>query len=110
MPPIIGWIKGNFDVAVRGSFAVAVAVLSDENGTIFAAATQKLVSTDVLQGEAHAALLVVRLATSMGLGLILVEGDALLVILVINSHALFSSWSFVNCISNISLTLYSFQS
>jgi hypothetical protein len=28
-PPVAGWIKGNFDVAVRGSFAVAAAVLSD---------------------------------------------------------------------------------
>jgi hypothetical protein len=33
------WIKGNFDVAVRGFFAVAAAVLSDENGAIVAAAT-----------------------------------------------------------------------
>jgi hypothetical protein len=109
-PPVAGWIKGNFDVAVRGSFAVAAAVLSDDSGTIIAATTQKLVSTDVLQGEAHAALLVVRLAASLGLGPISVEGDALLVILAINSPTLFSSWYFVNCISDISLTLSSFQS
>jgi hypothetical protein len=109
-PPVAGWIKGNFDVTVRGSFAVTAAVLSDENGTIFAAATQKLVSIDVLQGEAHVALLVVRLAASMGLGPISVEGDALFVILAINSPALFSTWSFANCIFYISLTLSSFQS
>jgi hypothetical protein len=109
-PLVAGWIKWNFDVVVSGSFAVAAAVLSDENGTIFATATQKLVYTDVLQGEAHAALLVVCLAASMGLGPISVERDALLVILAINSHALFSSWSFTNCIFYISLTLSFFQS
>jgi hypothetical protein len=49
------------------------------------------------------------------LGHILVEGDVLLIILAINSLALFFfsfffSRSFTNCISNISLTLSSFQS
>jgi hypothetical protein len=90
-PPAAGWIKGNFDVAVRGSFAVAAAVISDDNGSIFAAATLKLNSADALQGEAHAALLVARLATSLGFGSFLLEGYALLVILAINSPSLFSS-------------------
>ena len=93
-PPVAGWIKWNFDVTVRGLFAVAAAVINDENGSILATTTQKLVSNDVLQGEAHVALLVVHLAASMGLGPISVEGDALLVILAINSPAFFSSWSF----------------
>jgi hypothetical protein len=34
LPPTIGWVKVNFDVAVKGSFAVAAAVISDERGDI----------------------------------------------------------------------------
>jgi hypothetical protein len=44
------------------------------------------------------------------LGPIAVEGDTILVILATNSPALFSTWSFANRISDISLTFSSFQS
>jgi hypothetical protein len=63
-------IKGNFDVAMRGSLAIAAIVISDDNGSIFAATTLKLSSADALQGEAHAALL----AAYSGFGSIFVEG------------------------------------
>jgi hypothetical protein len=106
--PAAGWIKGNFDVAVRGSFAVAAAVLSDENGSIVAAATQSLNCTDALKGEALAALLASNLASSFGSNCFSLEGDALLVILAINSPSLFPSWSFENCISDINVVLASF--
>jgi hypothetical protein len=68
-------------------------VISDENNAIFAGATQKLSSTDVLQIEAHTTLLVVRLIASIGFGPISVEGDALLLILAINSISLSLSLS-----------------
>jgi hypothetical protein len=55
----MGCVKANFDVAVKNSFAMAAAVLSDDLGNIVVAASQKLVSTNVLQGEAAAALLAV---------------------------------------------------
>lgn len=51
MPLVVGCLKGNFVVAVKGSFAVVAAVLSDDKGNIVGAATQKLLSTDVLQGK-----------------------------------------------------------
>ena len=86
---------------MRGSFVVAAAVISNDNSSIFAAATLKLSSIDVLQGKAHA----IRLAASMGFASILLEGDALLVILAIKSPSLFSSWFFANCISDIRLVL-----
>jgi hypothetical protein len=108
--PAVGWIKGNFDVAVRGSFAMATAVLSDDKGTIVVAATQRLNCTDALQGEALAALLASKLAASFGCNFLSLEGDALLVILAINSLSLFPSWSFANCISDINVVLSSFQS
>jgi hypothetical protein len=34
--PTAGWIKGNFDVAVKNTFAVVAAVLSDDLGNIIA--------------------------------------------------------------------------
>jgi hypothetical protein len=108
--PAAGWIKGNFDVAVRGSFAMAAVVLSDEKGTIVAAATQRLNCTDAFQGEALAALLASNLAASFGCNCFSLEGDALLMILAINSPSLFPSWSFSNCISDINVVLASFQS
>jgi hypothetical protein len=67
------------------------------------AASQKLVSTNVLQGEAAAALL----AVFFGCDQLLLEGDALLVVLAINNPPLFSSWCFAHCISDISLVLSS---
>jgi hypothetical protein len=109
-PPAVGWFKANFDVAVTHSFAVAAAVLSDDSGNIIAAASQKLVSRDVLQGEAAAALLAVRLAVFSGCEQLLLEGDALLIVLAINNPSLFSSWCFAHCISDISLVLSSLHS
>ena len=109
--PAAGWIKGNFDVAVRGSFVVAAAaVLSDENGAIVAAATQRLNCTDALQGEALVALLTSRLAASIGCNFFSLEGDALLVALAINNPSLFSSWTFAHCISDIHVVVAFFQS
>jgi hypothetical protein len=84
--------------------------MSDEKGDILSAATQKLHSTNALQGEAHAALLAIRLADSMGCRLVALEGDALIVILAINNPLLFSSWNFANCLADISLILSSFHS
>jgi hypothetical protein len=108
--PVAGWFKGNFDVAVRGSFAVAAAVLSDDKGDIVAAATQRLNCIEALHGEALAALLTSRLAATFGCNLFSLEGDALLVVSAINNPSLFSSWIFANCILDINVVLASFQS
>jgi hypothetical protein len=89
---------------------VAAAVLNDDSGNIIAAASQKLVSTDALQGEAAVALLAVRLAVFSSCEHLLLKGDALLVVLAINSPHLFSSWCFAHCISDIILALSSLQS
>jgi hypothetical protein len=109
LPPP-GSFKANFDVAVRGNFSVAAAIITDSKGQIITAASLKLSSSDALIGEASAALLATRLALSVGVSSLFLEGDALLVILAINQPSLFSSWSFANVISNISLDLISFQS
>jgi hypothetical protein len=109
----IGGIKGNFDVAVRDSFVVADAVISDFSDNIIMVATQRLHSTDILVSEAFATLLASRLlALSSGINHFVLKGfgDALLVILEINSHELFTLRNFSNLVSDISLSLLSFQS
>jgi hypothetical protein len=88
-------------VAVRGSFVVAAAVISDAMGNVILAATQELHGTDSLQGEALVALLTVQVAVSFECTSPQLEGDALLVELVINNPSLISSWYFVHCISYI---------
>jgi hypothetical protein len=88
---LLGSAKGNFDVAVRGNFAVATVVLNDSSREIIFAVTQKLFSSDVLSGEASAALLVSRLAAISGFSNFTLEGDALLVILAVNKPHLFAT-------------------
>jgi hypothetical protein len=107
---LAGCIKGNFDVAIHGNFAVVAAVISDENGNIILAITQKLTYSDALLVEVSAALLTSQVAASSDCRNLFLEGDALLVILAINNPPLFSYWSFANCISDISLVLSSFHS
>jgi hypothetical protein len=48
MPPAVGCIKANFDVVIRGPFAMAATMISNDIGIILAAITHKLSSTDVL--------------------------------------------------------------
>jgi hypothetical protein len=63
---------------------VATTVVSDASRNIILAVTQKLQFTNVLLGEASAALLTTRLATSTSYGCFALEVDALLVILAVN--------------------------
>jgi hypothetical protein len=110
IPPDFGWLKGNFDVAVHGTFSVAAGVISDDSGNIILAVTHKLPSTDALAGKAFAALLTARMAIYLTSDKFCIEGDALLVVSAINNPSLFSSWSFANCIEDISVVLSSFPS
>jgi hypothetical protein len=109
-PPLLDSFKGNFDVTIRGSFSVAAATISDSSGSIILAATQHLYSSDVLLGEAIAALLATQFVATLGCVDFTLEGDSLLVTLAIHSPRTFSSWCFCNIVSDISVFLSSFQS
>ena len=95
-------------MAIKDTFAVAAATISDSSGNIVFAASQKLSNLDVLQGEATAALLATRLAIFSGCDRFHLEGDALLVTLAINNPFLFESWNFASIVSDIRLNLSSF--
>ncbi|XP_059436414.1 disease resistance protein RPM1-like [Corylus avellana] len=92
LPPRSGSFKGNFDVAVKGNWAVVAAMIMDCSGNIVLAATQKLHSSDVLLGGAAVALLATHLASTSGFRCFDLERDVLLVILAVNQPHLFSSW------------------
>ena len=90
---------------------MAAAVISNSSsGEIICAATQKLFSSDALSREVSAALLASRLATLSDFNNLILEGDALLVILTVNQPQLFATWQFAPIISYLRLELSSFQS
>jgi hypothetical protein len=51
---LVGAVKLNFNVAVRSSFMVAFAILTDHDGVILAAVTMRLPFFNVNVGEASA--------------------------------------------------------
>jgi hypothetical protein len=59
------------------------------------AATQELFSSYVLLGEASVAVLAIQFVVLVGFDNFILEGDAILVILTINSPFISSSWFFV---------------
>jgi hypothetical protein len=54
--PPIGSLKLNFDVAVRNSFMVAAADITDHDGIILSAVARRLPSLNVNAGDVNAAL------------------------------------------------------
>jgi hypothetical protein len=109
-PPLPGNIKANFDVAVKSDFSVAAMVLSDSNGNIIQAITKRLSTTDAAIGEAQAALLAIQSAASFGVYSLILEGDAINIILAIQNPDLFKDWNFASIISDINFFLLSFHS
>jgi hypothetical protein len=64
-------------------------VLSDSNGKIIHAATKRLSTTDASIGEAQAALLASQIASSIVIYSLILEGDAINIILAIQQPDLF---------------------
>ena len=109
-PPLPGTTKANFDVALSLDFAVVATIISDSNDNIIGVATKKILTTDVALGEAQAALLAVYTAASCCVYSLILEGDALNVVLAIQQPWLFGGWNFSRVVSDISLYLDSFYS
>jgi hypothetical protein len=85
-------------------------LISNSFGEVIFAVTQKHYVSIVLIGEAVAALLATWLAAFTGTKDFMLEGDALLVILVVKQPHLFSSWHFTSFISDIRLCFSCFHS
>ncbi|GLT52905.1 hypothetical protein SLA2020_262140 [Shorea laevis] len=99
-PPPQGSLKANFDVAIKPLFAVAAAILRDHQGNIISACSRRLPAMEANQGEAHAALLAVQLASQHGSSPLILEGDSLSTILAINSPHISSDWSAAHVIAD----------
>lgn len=90
-----------FDVVVRNSGMVVVAVITDHEGVILFATARRLPFIDVNAGEATTALLAIEVvATFYSSSPILIEGDSLLTILALNSPSLDVEWSSVGIIAD----------
>jgi hypothetical protein len=109
-PPPLGSYKVNFDVAIRSSLVVAAATLRNHQGVFLAVNSLKLPSMEANLGEAHAALLAVRLAVSYGCQSLVIEGDSLVTILAINDPSLFSGWCIDPVLADIKDQLLSIPS
>jgi hypothetical protein len=94
-------------VAIRPNFAVAAANLGDHNGNFVAVNSLKLSLMDTILGEAHAALLAIRLASAHGCSPLLIEGDLLFTILAIKVPHLFLDWISAPVIFDVQLLLLS---
>lgn len=65
-------------------------MIGDKSGSIIGSATQKLRTSDAMQGEALEALLAVRLAASLSCNRLSLKVEAFLVVMAIKNLPLFS--------------------
>jgi hypothetical protein len=97
----LSFFKVNFNVAIRPNFTVAATTLRDHNGNFVVVNSLKLSPMNAILGEAHAALLVIRLAYVHGCSPLVIEGDSLLTILAIKVPHLFLDFISAPVISNV---------
>ena len=107
-PPPLGWIKFNFDAAVKLDKVVLAMVCRDNSGSIVAAESQEECPGEPLWAESKAALLVASLARREGFDRVVLEGDAQLVIKAILNPSTTPHWSINAIIEDIRLILNSF--
>nr|POF27677.1 hypothetical protein CFP56_69931 [Quercus suber] len=74
--PPLGWIKCNFDAAMKPDKVVMAVVCRDSNGSIVAAQSQEECPSESLWVESKAALLATSLACKEGFDRVVLEGDA----------------------------------
>ena len=90
-PPPQGWVKANFDVAVRDNLVVFAALFCDDSKIIYAA-TEKANAMPPLQAEACAALFTIRMARDLYLNNVIFEGDSLLVCDALADQSVIPDW------------------
>jgi hypothetical protein len=106
-----GYLKLNFDVAVRSNYMVAAAVISDHDGSLLWTVARKLPLLDINAGEASAALLAVETANCYyPSSKLILEGDSLATILALNNPSYCTDWSSSGIIADVTFFLSSFSS
>nr|XP_023927580.1 uncharacterized protein LOC112038979 [Quercus suber] len=100
-PPPYGWVKLNFDVAVREEKISLAIVGRDDKGVLVFAWTEQIEPSSPLVGKAKAALCAIKRAIENGFSKIIVEGDAWNVIDPLSSAGKTPHWSIMEVITDI---------
>lgn len=95
-PPFEGWIKVNFDVALKHDTMICAAVGRDHLGSIIFSTTEKIQATSPLVGEIRAAILGIKEALKLKIQFCVLEGDSRAVISSINTGAKY--WEIANSV------------
>ena len=107
-PPPLGWIKCNFDAAVKPNKVVLAVVCRDSNRSIVAAHSEEECPGEPLWVESKATLIVASLAYKEGFARVVIEGDAQFVIKAIINPSTTPYWSINTIIEDIRVILNSF--
>ncbi|XP_075654880.1 uncharacterized protein LOC142625056 [Castanea sativa] len=100
-PPPTGWIKFNFDAAIRPNATFIYVVGSDPNGMIISVCIAKEPPQSPVWGEAKAALLAMSTAVNLGYKFVIFEGNAKVVIESIVCSCSDPPWEISSIISDI---------
>jgi hypothetical protein len=103
-PPITHFYKINYDTAIRQSFSAQAAVCRDSTGSIVQCSSIISPPCSALLGEATAALLAARLALSLNMSSVILEGDSLTVTLALNLLNITQDWRIAFMVSCIITT------
>ena len=107
-PPPIGWLKFNFDVAIRPNKITIAVCCRNDIGEILYACSKSLPASDPAWGEAQVALLAISTAQNMGGKFFLFEGDAINIIEAFSKNSTDSEWQIRGIIKDAKSLLHSF--
>lgn len=96
-------------MAVRADFVVAIVMINDHVSGIIYAATKRIFTQDADIGEAQAAFLATHTASLYEVHNLILEENAINIILAIQNPSLFMDWNFGNVIVDIILNLLAFS-
>ena len=99
-PPPYGWVKLNFDVAVREEKTSLAIVGRDDKGELLFAWAEQIEPVSPLVGEAKATLCAIKRAIENGFSKIIVEGDAWNVIDPLSNAGKTPHWSIVEVVTD----------
>jgi hypothetical protein len=103
--PIPPFYKINYDTTIRPSFSAQASVCRDSTGSIIQCTSIISPPCYAILGEATAALLAARLALSLNLSSVILEGDSLTVSLAVNHPDITQDWRIASMVSCILSTI-----
>jgi len=93
--------KVNYDTAIRPTFSAQAAVIRSFFGSVIGFSSLISPPCSALYGEARAALLTARLATSLHITSFILEGDSLTVSMALKNPTITQDWRIASIISHI---------